>query len=285
MLKKIKSKLLKSGNNTQKRGGDMMLDEDEIRTPNENLHLLEEYGQIKSNPMQITGPDFDRAFAFLEKYPDTMQAERLIEEMYKVGGDKLKGLSYESAVNILTKMPDHPGAKSVIFGMYKIEKDYIKKLVSDVLIFMLEIAPEHPHAEELTTAIVNKNFTNAYNFITRNPGHIHTRQMIREMFKQDPNIAILLLQEQMDHPKVDSIIEGVYDLTPFDIRKLTPNAIIFVLDVAPDHQYAEKLVNRLVEENYIKAYEFIKEHMEYPNAEMMVNAICKRKPELKSLFD
>lgn len=284
MLKKLRSKLLKSQKNGSGRGEEMATDETRIETPDEKLKMLDEYSKIKENPMLISGEDFDRAFSFIDKYPDSVQAQRLIEEMNNTSSESLKGLSYESAVNILTKIPDHPSAQSIISGMYTIEKDYIKKLVSNVLIFMLEIAPEHPHAKILSKAIVEKNFTNAYNFITKNPDHPQSKQMIKDMFKKDPNIALLLLQEKMDHPQTESIIEGIYDIGRRDIAKLTPNAVIFILEIAPDHQYAEKLINRLVEENYIKAFEFVKEHIDYPNAEMMINAVCRRKPELKELF-
>jgi hypothetical protein len=284
LLKKITSKLLKAKKNTQGRGEELMTEEPQKENPEEKLQLLEEYSQIKENPMELSGDDFDRAFAFLQKYPDSLQAQSLIEEMNNTSIESLKGLSAESAVNILSKIPDHPGAETIIQGMYHIEKDYINKLISDVLIFMLEIAPEHPHANIIAQAIVEKNFTNAYNFITRNPEHPQSKEMIREMFKKDPNIAILLLQEKMDHPQMASIMEGIYDVNLKDVGKLTPNAVIFILEIAPDHQYAEKLIDRLVEENYVKAFAFIKEHIDHPNAEMMVNAICKRKPELKKLF-
>lgn len=284
MLKKIKNKLFKSSKNTSGRGE--MADASAVRgdTPNDTLAMLDEYDRIRKNPGEITGEDFDRAFTFIDKYPDSNQAKHLINEMTGTSGQRLKGLSYESAVKILMQMPDHPGSQSIIRGMYKIEKEYISRLVSDVLMFMLEVAPDHPHADVLTQTIVEKNFTNAYNFITRNPEHLQTRAMIKEMFRRDPNIAILLLQEKMDHPQVDAIIDGVYSINMLDVRKLTPNAIIFVLDIAPDHPLAEKLIKRLVRENYIKAFDFIKEHMEYPNADMMVKAICRRKPELKELF-
>ncbi len=284
MLNKIKNMLLRSKKNSRGRGEEIVTEGEAEKTSNEMLRLLDEYSKIKVNPTQITGEDFDRAFEFIEKYEGSEQAKRLIEEMTNTDSDNLKGLSYESAVKILSKMPDHPGALPIVQGMYEIDKEYIKTLISDVLIFMLEIAPEHPEAKVLVQAIVEKNFTNAYNFITRNPEHSQTRRMIREMFRKDPNIAILLLQERMEHPQVGSIVDGIYTITLEDVAKLTPNAVIFILEVAPDHQYAESLINRLVHENYIKAFEFIKEHMEYPNADMMVEAICKRKPELKSLF-
>ncbi len=284
MFEKIKSKLLKSKKNNRGRGEEMKTEAPRTEKPEEKLEMLEEYSQIKDNPTQISGEDFDRAFSFIEKYPESIQSQRLIEEMSNTNSESLKGLSYESAVNILTKIPDHPAAHSLIDGMIKIEKDYIEKLVSNVLIFMLEVIPEHPHADTITSAIVEKNFTNAYNFITKHPDHPQSKHMIREMFKKDPNIAILLLQEKLDHPQTESIVEGMYSIDSRNVEKLTPNAIIFILEIAPDHPYAEKLINRLVEENYIKAFEFVKEHMSYPNAEMMVNAICKRKPELKKLF-
>lgn len=275
MLEKIKSRLSKAIKNNRGHGHE---------TPVDKVQLMEEFADIKEDPMQITGGDFDRAFAFLDKYPDSKQAELLIEEMKNTDKESLKGLSYESAVNLIIKIPDHSGAEEIISSMYDIEEEHIKKLNSHVLIFMLEIMPEHPYAKTITQAIVEKNFTNAYSFITKHPEHPHTRQMIREMFRQDANIAVLLLQEKMDHPQTESIIEGIYDISLRDIRKLTPNAVIFILEIAPDHQYAERLINQLVEENYIKALEFVKEHMEYSNSEMMVNAICKRKPELKDLF-
>lgn len=284
MLTKLKSIFLKSEKNGSGRGEMAAADSIRAKTPNENLKMLEEYAQITVNPEGITGDDFDRAFAFVDKYPDSDQAKRLQKEMTSTSGQRLKGLSYESAVKILQQMPDHPGSEAIVRGMYKIEKEYIERLKSEILAFILEIAPDHPHADALTENIVAKNFTNAYNFITKHPYHQQTKAMIREMFRNDPNIAVLLLQEKMDHPQVDSIFEGIYGISALGVRKLTPNAIIFILEVAPDHPHAEKLIKRLVRENYIKAFDFIKEHMDYPNAEMMVKEICRRKPELKELF-
>ncbi len=101
---------------------------------------------------------------------------------------------------------------------------------------MLKIIPDHPLAEELTTALAVKNLTNAYDFVTANPDNVYSKKIIKAMFDRDPNIAVLLLQEKMDHPQVGSIFDGIYNITKSsEIKKLTPNAIIFILDVAPDH--------------------------------------------------
>ncbi len=284
MFKKLGSKLFKkddAGETVEKDKSGIAAPEDS----NEEVFRIieEEFENIKENRVQIQGSDFDRAFEFIEKHPDDEQTKQLIEEMNETNSYSLKGLSYRSAVNILDKMPDHLGAQSIINGMYSIDKEYIKNLISDVLIFILEVAPDHPHADTLATAITEKNLTNAYNFINRNPSHPQTKFMIRAMFEKDPNIAVLLLQEKMDHPQVASIIQGLYSIDSVAAKKLTPNAIIFILEVAPDHQYTEDLIQRLVVENYIKAYEFMRRYSEYPHLDILKQAIYKRKPDLKGL--
>ena len=223
--------------------------------------MMEEFEAVKKNPGQLTGWDFDRAFEFIERYPDTPQSEILIGQMYATSGQALKGLSYASAVKVLERMPGHAGTQSIIKGMYALEKDYIQELKSDVIAQMLKIIPDHPLAEELTTALAVKNLTNAYDFVTANPENAYSKKLIKAMFDRDPNIALLLLQEKLDHPQVDSIFEGIYNITKkSDIKKLTPNTIIFILDVAPDHPKASKMIEVLVENNYVKAYDFVKTH-------------------------
>ncbi len=284
MFKKLGSKIFKKNEDSQAAEQEKSSIAPQKGTDSEVFRLLEEeFENIKENRVQIQGSDFERAFEFIEKHPDYERTTQLIEEMNETNSYSLKGLSYRSAVNILEKMPDHLGAQSIISGMYSIDKDYIKNLISDVLIFILEVAPDHQYADILATAIVEKNLTSAYNFINRNPSHPQTKFMIRAMFKRDPNIAVLLLQEKMDHPQVQSIIEGIYSIDRVACCKLTPNAIIFILEVAPDHQYTEELIQKLVEENYIKAYDFALNNPEYPHLESLNKAIYKRKPDLEDL--
>ncbi len=223
----------------------------------EKHQMIKEFEAVKKNPGQLTGWDFDRAFDFIERYPDTPQAEILIGQMYATSGQALKGLSYASAVKVLDRMPGHAGTQSIIKGMYALEKDYIQELRSDVIARMLKIIPDHPLAEELTTALAVKNLTNAYDFVTANPDNVYTKKIIKAMFDRDPNIALLLLQEKMDHPQVSSIFDGIYNISKdSDIKKLTPNAIIFI-KMYPDHPLAGE-IKRLV---------------------------LERKPELKKLFE
>ena len=248
--------------------------------------MLEEFEAVKKNPGQLTGWDFDRAFEFIERYPATPQSEILIGQMYATSGQALKGLSYASAVKVLERMPGHAGTQSIIKGMYALENDYIQELKSDVIAHMLKIIPDHPLMDELTTALAVKNLTNAYDFVTANPDNVYSKKIIKAMFDRDPNIALLLLQEKLDHPQVGSIFDGIYNICKIsDIRKLTPNAIIFILDVAPDHPQASKMIEVLVENNYVKAYDFVKMHPGHAMVAEIKQLIVERKPELKKLFD
>ena len=70
------------------------LEEDAANT--ELVQIIDEYSAIKQNPDRLTGWDFDRAFDFLEKYPESEYVAKLREEMYGTTGDSLKGLSYPS---------------------------------------------------------------------------------------------------------------------------------------------------------------------------------------------
>jgi hypothetical protein len=259
---------------------------EELISDDEKHQMIKEFEAVKKNPGQLTGWDFDRAFEFLERYPDTPQAEILIGQMYATSGQALKGLSYASAVKVIDRMPGHVGTQSIIKGMYALEKDFIKELRSDVIAHMLKIIPDHPLAEELTTALAVKNLTNAYDFITANPENAYSKMLIKAMFDRDPNIALLLLQEKLDHPHVDSIFEGIYNITKkSDIKKLTPNAIIFILDVAPDHPQASEMIKMLVESNYVKAYDFVKTYPDHAKAADVKKMILEHKPELEKLFD
>ena len=253
----------------------------------EETELKEElFEAVKKNPGHLTGWDFDRAFDFIERYPESREAEILIGQMYATTGQQLKGLTYASAVKVVERMPGHAGTDSIIKGMYKIEADYIAELHSDVIGGMLKIIPDHPLAAELTTALAKKNLTNAYDFITANPENVYTKTLIKAMFDRDPNIAVLLLQEKMDHPNVTSIFDGIYAITKSsDIRKLTPNAIIFILDVAPDHPKVEAMIDVLVQRNYVKAYDFVKTHPDHVLVADLKRYILVRKPELKKLFE
>lgn len=106
------------------------------------------------------------------------------------------------------------------------------------------------------------------------------------MFDKDPNIAVLLLQEKMDHPNVESIFDGIYNITDSElIKTLTPNAIIFILDVAPDHPKIMEMIQVLVDENYVKAYDFVKTHPDHGLVKEIRALILVRKPELKTLFE
>jgi len=255
--------------------------------PKDAAHLMmEEFEAVKKNPGQLTGWDFDRAFEFIERHPDTPQSEILIGQMYATSGQALKGLSYARAVKVLERMPGHAGTPSIIKGMYALEKDFIRELKSDVIAQMLKIIPDHPLADELTTSLAVKNLTNAYDFVTANPENIYSKKLIKAMFDRDPNIALLLLQEKLDHPQVSSIFDGIYNINKrSDIKKLTPNAIIFILDVAPDHPKASEMIEVLVENNYVKAYDFVKMHSDHVKVAEIKKLILERKPELKKLFD
>jgi len=254
--------------------------------PDEADQMIKEFEAVKRNPGHLTGWDFDRAFDFIERYPDSEQAEILIGQMYATNGPLLKGLSYASAVRVLDRMPGHSGKDSIISGMYKIESDYIQELRSDVIGYMLKLIPDHPLASEMTTALAVKNLTNAYDFVTANPENACTKDLIKAMFDRDPNVALLLLQEKMDHPQVESIFEGIYNIkADVHIRKLTPNAIIFILEVAPDHPKVVEMIDVLVSNNYVKAYDFAKMHPDHVLYEEMKKMILVRKPELEKLFE
>jgi hypothetical protein len=247
--------------------------------------MIEDFDAVKRYPGHLTGWDFDRAFDFIERYPDAPQVEILTGQMYSTTGPSLKGLSYASAVKVLERMPDFAGSESIVKGMHSLESDYVKELKSDVIAYMLKIIPDHPLEDELTTALAVKNLASAYDFITANPDNVCTKKIIKAMFDWDANIAVLLLQEKMDHPQVDSIFTGIYNiLKDADIRKLTPNAIIFILDVAPDHPKAERMIQVLVENNYVKAYDFVKMHPDHALVEVVKRLILVRKPELKELL-
>jgi hypothetical protein len=251
----------------------------------ETDQMIKEFEAVKRNPGHLTGWDFDRAFDFIERYPDSGEAEILIGQMYATSGSLLKGLSYASAVKILERMPGHTGQESIISGMYKIERDYIEELRSDVIAHMLKVIPDHPLASDLTTALAVKNLTNAYDFVTANPENAYTRDLIKAMFDRDANVSVLLLQEKMDHPQVNSIFEGIYNIKKIEhIQKLTPNAIIFILEVAPDHPKMLEMIEVLVANNYVKAYEFVTTYPEHALYQEMKKMILARKPELEKLF-
>lgn len=254
-------------------------------TPEHVLEMIQEYEKVKATPRQpITGWDFDRAFDFIEKYPESNQAAHLIEEMHATNSQTLKGLSYISALKVLQTIPSHAGAEAIIRGMYKLEKDYIKELTSDIIMFIMEIAPDHPEIDALGEALVYKNFTNAYGFVEANPSHPETKLIIEKMFKKDANIATLLLKEKMDHEQVDSIFEGIYGISAVDVKKMMPDALIFILEVAPDHKFEKIMIVTLVEKNYIKAFDFVKEYPEHPHSEYMRSLIIRKKPELEHLL-
>lgn len=252
----------------------------------ETKQMTEDFEAVKNHPGQLSGWDFDRAFEFIDRYPDTQQAEILIGQMYSTTGADLKGLSYASAVKVLQRMPGYSATDSIVKGMYSLERDYIKELRSDVIAYMLQSIPDHPLEDELTTALAEKNLANAYDFITTNPDNAYTKKIIKAMFDTDANIAVLLLQEKIDHPQVESIFQGIYNIVKdIEIQKLTPNAVIFILDVAPDHPKAEKMVQVLVDANYIKAYDFVKMHPDHALVDVMKKMILVRNPELQSLID
>ena len=279
LFRKIRAKI--SGNRVDLH--EEVLGEDKS---DDSVQMMADFEAVKNHPGQITGWDFDRAFEFIEQYPDTSEAETLIGQMYSTTPQTLKGLSYASAVKVLERMPGHSGADSIISGMVKIEKDYIKELKSDVIAYMLMKIPDHPLSQEFTTALAVKNLTNAYDFVTANPTNANTKDIIKAMFDRDPNIAILLLQEMMDHPQVESIFDGIYAIDNLAvIGKLTPNAIMFILDVAPDHPRVRDMIAVLVESNYVKAFDFVKVHSDHVLAGMMKELILERKPELKKLLN
>lgn len=252
----------------------------------ENQKMLEQFEAVKKSPGHITGWDFDRAFDFIERYPDSGEAEILLGQMYATSGLQLKGLSYASAVKVIKRMPGHAGADSIVKGMYKLEADFIQELRSDVIGELLTIIPDHPLANELTSALAAKNLTYAYDFITVNPDNPYTKPLIKAMFDRDPNIAVLLLMEKLDHPHVASIFEGIYGITAEAlIATLSPNVILFILDVAPDHPKIKDMIAVLVERNYVKAYDFVKTYPDHALVDELKKQILVRKPELSKLFD
>lgn len=251
----------------------------------ESMDIVEEYSSIKQDPGKITGWDFDRAFAFMEKYPDSDYVAKVKEEMYTTTNETLKGLTYPSAIKVLQRMPDHPGARSIINGMRKLEPDYIRELRSDVVAYILETIPDHPEKNGLATALAEKNLANAYDFVESNVDHPCVKIVIQAMFEHDPNIATLLLHERMDHPQVGAIFQGIYSIPEEHVGKLMPDAIIFILEVASDHPHADQMLQALVDKNYIKAFDFVKSNPEMELSERLAELIGKRKPELLPLLN
>lgn len=251
----------------------------------EERQLLEDFQAVKNHPGQVTGWDFDRAFSFIDSYPESEQAELLLNQMYAISSDALKGLSYESAVKVLERMPDHSGADAILGGMYKLEEDYIKELKSSVIAYILQIIPDHPLTDQLTTALAVANISNAFDFVIEQAESPSTSQVIKAMFKRSANISLLLFQEQLHHPQVASIFEGIYGVNdPSEIAKLTPNAIIFVLEVAPDHPSTDLMLEVFVENNHIKAFEFAKDNLDHPCVETLKKLIIKKKPNFAKLL-
>lgn len=251
----------------------------------EEKQIQDDFDAVKTQPGQITGPDFGRAFDFIENYPESEHSELLLHQMYAISSESLKGLDYDSAITVLDRMPDHSGADAIVRGMYKLEADYIKELSTDVIAYILQIIPDHPLAKELTTALANKNITSAYNFILDQPDNVYTALVIKAMFKASPNVSLLLLQEKMDHPSVDTIFEGIYGIsTAEEIADLTPNAILFVLEISPDHPKIEKMCAALVEKNYVKAFEFLKENQNFEKYDVIKSLLIEKKASLADLF-
>lgn len=247
--------------------------------------MVEDFEAVKNHPGQITGWDFDRAFGFIEKYPESEQAELLMNQMQAISAEALKGLSYESAVKVLEKMPDHSGADSIVKGMYKLEEDYIVELSSPVIIYMLDIMPDHPLGEQLATALANKNIANAYDFVNEHPDSHYAPRIIKSMFKRSANVSLLLFQERMDHPQVESIFEGIYGISDkSQITKLTPNAIIFILEVAPDHPHTKEMLKVFVDVNYIKAFQFVKDNPNHPCLDELKKLILEKMPSFQELL-
>lgn len=251
-------------------------------TAEQQMH--DDFEAVKTQPGQITGVDFGRAFDFIEHYPNSEYAELLLNQMYSTSSDSLKGLSYESAVKVLERMPDHVGADSIVRGMYKLEEDYIAELSSTVIAYILDIIPDHPLGQELTTALAEKNIGAAYDFIQTHPDNVYTDTVIKAMFAINANIALLLLQEKLDHPKVDVIFDGIYAINDEkEMAKFTSNAIIFILEVAPDHPQIEFLVRVFVQNNYIKAYDFAKANPDFPAINLMFELIYQKLPSLRDV--
>lgn len=251
-------------------------------TQEQQMH--DDFEAVKSRPGQITGYDFCRAFDFIEHYPQSEYAELLLNQMYSTSSESLKGLTYESAVKVLERMPDHVGADSIVRGMYKLEADYIAELSSGVIAYILDIIPDHPLGEELTTALAEKNIAAAYDFIQTHPDNVYTDTVIRAMFKVNANLALLLLQEKLDHPKVDVIFDGIYAIDDEkEMDKFTSNAIIFVFEVAPDHPKLDYLARVFVQNNYIKAYEFAKNNPDFPAIDLLFELIYQKLPSLRDV--
>ena len=251
----------------------------------EDQQMYADFEAVKNHPGQITGWDFNRAFGFIENYPESELGDRLLNQMYAISSTALKGLSYESAVKVLERMPDHSGADSIVKGMYKLEKDYIKELTSPVIAYILEIIPDHPLSAELTKALAYKHIANAYDFVNDHPESEHASAVIESMFERSPSISLLLFQERMDHPKVGSVFDAIYAIvSPAEIAKLTPNGIIFVLEVAPDHPKTEEMLQVLVDSNHIKAFEFVKENPEHPCIDTLKKMIVVKRPSFKDLL-
>lgn len=250
----------------------------------EDQRMRDDFESVKSHPGQITGCDFNRAFDFIEQYPKSEYAELLLNQMYSTSSQSLKGLTYDSAIKVLERMPDHVGADSIVRGMYKLEADYITELSSTVIAYILDIIPDHPLGEELTTALVRKNIGTAYDFIQIHPENVYTETVIRAMFKVNANLALLLLQEKLDHPKVDVIFEGIYAINnEKEMAKFTSNAIIFIFEVAPDHPKIDFLVKVFVKNNYVKAYDFAKNNPNFPAIDLMFELIYQKLPTLRDI--
>lgn len=279
LFQKIKSKLVANGE--QETPTDTAPDEMDA---SENLEMIEEYNRIKQNPHKITGWDFDRAFKFMEKYPSSDYVGKIRQEMYSTNSDTLKGLSYASAVKMLKTMPDHPGVPSIMKGMTKLEGEYIRELTSDIIAYMLERIPDHPLKNQLATALATKNLANAFAFVVDNPNHSCVTLVIRKMFERDANIATLLLHEVMDHPQVDAIFKGIYSISEGAVAKMSPDAIIFILEVASDHQHVQVMLDTLVQKNYVKAFDFVKGNQDHELAPRLKEIIIRQKPDLEPLL-
>ncbi|WP_136795375.1 hypothetical protein [Desulfosediminicola ganghwensis] len=279
LFAKLTSKLSANGEQEQKDDAENV-DAD----ASDNLEMIEEYNLIKQNPEKITGWDFDRAFDFMEKYPTSDYVSKVRQEMYSTNSDTLKGLSYASAVRVLKQLPDHPGVPSILNGMTKLEEDYIRELSSDVITYMLERIPDHPLKDQLAAALADKNLTKAFGFVVGLPNHPCVPLVIRKMFDSDANIATLLLHEVMDHPQVDAIFKGIYSISEEAVAQMTPDAIIFILEVASDHEQAGVMLDTLVAKNYVKAYDFVKNNPENELAPRLKEIIINRKPDLAALL-
>jgi|GEM_PF-1899250 len=279
LFQKIKSKL--STNGEQEALADTAHEDVDA---SENLEMIEEYNLIKQNPEKITGWDFDRAFKFMERYPTSDYVGKITKEMYSTNSDTLKGLSYASAVKVLKMLPDHPGVPSILNGMNKIEEEYIRELTSDIIAYMLERIPDHPLKDQLATALANKNLANAFAFVVDNPKHSCVPLVIQKMFDRDANIATLLLHEIMDHPQVDAIFKGMYSISEEAVAKMSPDAIIFILEVASDHEQVAVMLDTLVQKNYVKAFDFVKNNQENELAPRLKEIIMNQRPDLGPLL-